>query len=42
MSREVHVRFWEGAGLQCPALLDSRAISIDRAVSTNQTSAVSG
>ena len=22
MSREAHVRFWEGAGLQCPALLD--------------------
>ena len=22
MNREVHVRFWEGAGLQCPALLD--------------------
>ena len=22
MNREVHVRFWEGAGLRCPALLD--------------------
>jgi hypothetical protein len=22
MSREAHVRFWEGAGLQCPALLN--------------------
>jgi len=22
MNREVHVRFWESAGLKCPALLD--------------------
>jgi len=22
MNREVHVRFWESAGLRCPALLD--------------------
>jgi hypothetical protein len=22
MSREAHVRFWEGAGLRCPALLN--------------------
>ena len=22
MSREAHVRFWESAGLQCPALLN--------------------
>jgi putative transposase len=22
MTREVHVRFWEGVGLRCPALLD--------------------
>ena len=24
MNREVHVRFWESAGLQCPAPLDYR------------------
>jgi transposase InsO family protein len=24
MHREVHVRFWESAGLQCPAPLDYR------------------
>jgi transposase InsO family protein len=24
MNREVHVRFWESAGLQCPAPLDFR------------------
>jgi transposase InsO family protein len=22
MNREVHVQFWEGVGLRCPALLD--------------------
>jgi len=25
MNREVHVRFWESAGLQCPALLNYRS-----------------
>jgi len=25
MNREVHVRFWESAGLQCPAPLDYRS-----------------
>jgi hypothetical protein len=25
MNREVHVRFWESAGLRCPAPLDSKA-----------------